>query len=90
MKHLLAMGNIHVSAENEISTLNRSSTSKALEFSLTALLTDLIAVIAERKEEAPFSMAIGKGELMHECFPCLMHDCAWEQNEFIRNMSSLN
>ena len=23
----------------------------------------------ERKEEVPFSMAIGKGELMHECFP---------------------
>ena len=23
----------------------------------------------ERKEEEPFSMAIGSGELMHDCFP---------------------
>ena len=27
----------------------------------------------ERKEQVPFSMAIGNGELMHECFP--KHSC---------------
>ena len=42
----------------------------SLEFCSTALLLpDLIAVFAERREQVPFSMAIGNGELMHECSP---------------------
>ena len=30
---------------------------------------DFLAPKRERKEEVPFSMAIGNGELMQECFP---------------------
>ena len=33
----------------------------------------------ERKEEVPFSMAIGNWELMHEFFP---NTHAWEQQEW--------
>ena len=28
-----------------------------------------VSCTKERKNEVPFSMAIGNGELMHECFP---------------------
>ena len=34
--------------------------------------------IGARREQVPFSMAIGNGELMHECFP---NTRAWEQQD---------
>ena len=34
-----------------------------------ALLSDFIAVFANRREQVTFSKAIGNMELMHECFP---------------------
>ena len=36
---------------------------------LIALRFQLFIAFTERKKEVPFSMAIGNGELMHECFP---------------------
>ena len=35
----------------------------------------------ERKKEVPFSMAIGNGELMHECFPKHWMKKEWNKNE---------
>ena len=34
--------------------------------------------ISARREQVPFSMAMGNGELMHECFP---NNGAWEQQD---------
>ena len=36
---------------------------------LIALCFQLFIAFTERKKKVPFSMAIGNGELMHECFP---------------------
>ena len=36
---------------------------------LIALRFQLFIAFTERKKKVPFSMAIGNGELMHECFP---------------------
>ena len=39
-------------------------------FSLVLIAgTSLQKSISARREQVPFSMAIGNGELMHECFP---------------------
>ena len=40
--------------------VERNSSSVSLKISSTALLTDLISVFAERREQVAFSMAIGK------------------------------
>ena len=39
--------------------------------------------IGAQKKQVPFSMAIGNGELMHECFP--KHP-AWEQQDRNKTM----
>ena len=36
---------------------------------LIALSFQLFIAFTERKKKVPFSMAIGNGELMHDCFP---------------------
>ena len=41
-----------------------------LKFSLIALhFQNVFTVIVERRQQVPFSMAMGNGELMHECSP---------------------
>ena len=46
-----------------------SSSSSSSRICLIALRFQLFIAFPERKQKVPFSMAIGNGELMHECFP---------------------
>ena len=49
--------------------LHRKRLRVSLKFCFNnTLFPDLIAVFAERREQVPFSKAIGNVELMHECF----------------------
>ena len=50
-------------------TKERSPVSHLAESSRPSLTTVSLEVTKERNEEVPFSMAIGNGELMHECSP---------------------
>ena len=45
------------------------SGSSSSRICLIALSLQLFIAFTERKKKVPFSMAIGNGELMHECFP---------------------
>ena len=47
----------------------RNKTSSSSRICLIALRLKLFNAFTERKKKVPFSMAIGNGELMHECFP---------------------
>ena len=38
-------------------------------FDLIALRCQLFIAFIDQKKKVPFSMAVGNGELMHECFP---------------------
>ena len=49
----------------EIQLTNSSSS----RICLTALCFQLFIAFTEQKKKVSFSMAIGNGELMHECFP---------------------
>ena len=46
-----------------------ASSSSSSRICLIALRFQLFIVFTEQKKNVPFSMAIGNGELMHECFP---------------------
>ena len=41
--------------------------------------------ISARREQVPFSMAIGNGELMHECFPKHPRMGVWENTRQLDN-----
>ena len=46
-----------------------SSSSSSSRICLKALRFQVFIAFTERKNKVPFSMAIGNGELMQECFP---------------------
>ena len=46
-----------------------SSSNSSCRICLIALRFQLFLAFTERKKKVPFSMDIGNGELMHECFP---------------------